>query len=96
MENENTDGKTPLAPHPTPQKKLSDDPQLAVFLTEFKEMRKKLEEISSKKELPIEARITKVEGRLMILEELLTEETPTGKTKISKLGKKRSPFFRGR
>jgi len=79
-------------PHPQDQKRASDDQKNEILSSKLAKtldkMDQRLAKIEDQKELPVEARLTKIEGRLMILEGLLTEETPTGKTRVSPLGKR--------
>lgn len=47
----------------------------------------RLQRMEEKEATPIEARITTIEARIRALENMLTEETPTGKTRLNKLGR---------
>jgi len=48
---------------------------------------KRTESIEAKEKTPVEVRLLNLEGRMLALENLLTEETPTGKQKLNKLGR---------
>jgi len=95
----NTDEKTPSSPHPSPPNTPSDGHKMALFLTEIKDLRKQLDELKNEKKEPIEVRMLRLEGEMAVLRNLLTDETPGGKTRLNALGKAaktRHPFYVGR
>lgn len=87
---ENDDGKQEREGITTEGTKADDRlfRSMATITKLVEKQSKELEEIKKKEQTPIEARVTRLEGRIAMLESLLTEETPTGKMKKSQLGKK--------